>query len=83
MESGAEVKKAFLLRTAPHYLNAWNRLRYHVNAKRPLLSVSNRSAGRLEYGTDSARRASTVCDFEPRIYFNQHEVHLQIDQVTM
>ena len=56
---------------------------YHVNAKRPLVSVSNRSAGRLEYGTDSARRASIVCDFEPRMYFNQHEVYLQIDQVTM
>ena len=38
--------------------------RYHVNTKQPLVSVWNRSAGRLE-----RKGIRNVCDFESYVYF--------------
>ena len=52
--------------------------RYHVNAKRPTVSVWNRSAGRLE----RVAHAWWLWFWITRL-FNQHEVYLQITRYEM
>ena len=52
--------------------------RYHVNAKRPHVSVWNQSAGRLE----RVAHVRNVCDFESHVFY-LHEVYLQITRYEM
>ena len=52
--------------------------RYHVNAKRPRVSVWNRSAGRREW----VARASCLRFWITRVFY-QHEVYLQITRYEM
>ena len=51
--------------------------RYHVNVKRPRVSV-------WHWPIDwNKKRMRNVCNFESRLYFYQHEVYLQIARYEM
>ena len=51
--------------------------RYHVNVKRPRVSVWNRP---VDW---NKKRMRNVCNFQSRLYFYQHEVYLQIARYEM